>query len=129
VVEGLDLTRVGGEKLRGHTRVLYSVPRLDQLNLLRTLGGNEESDRLVLQLVRHATLPSDSLLKVPIETTPQKATLNRFHSYVLSVSISPVYQAKFAGRRINSAVHPRRLSPMPSEPIMVERQESGASRL
>jgi hypothetical protein len=48
VVEGLDLTGVGGEKLRGPTRVLYGVPRLEQLNLLCALGGDEESYLLAL---------------------------------------------------------------------------------
>jgi hypothetical protein len=48
VVEGLDLTGVGGEKLRGPPGVLYGLPRLDQLDLLRALGGNEESDLLAL---------------------------------------------------------------------------------
>jgi hypothetical protein len=48
VVERLDLTRVRGDQLRRPAGVPYRLPRLGQLDLLHTLGGNQESNLLAL---------------------------------------------------------------------------------
>ena len=53
VVEGLHLTRLGGEQPRRAAGLLYGLPGLGQLDLLDALGRDQERDRAALQLLVH----------------------------------------------------------------------------
>src|SRR5919202_4624345 len=52
MLEALDLAGLDGEQLGLAARLLDCLPRLDQLDLLDPVGG-EEGDPLALKLVRH----------------------------------------------------------------------------
>jgi hypothetical protein len=55
VVEPLDLAVLEGDDLDRRARVLERLPRLDQLDLLEHVGG-EDRHPLALELVRHRIL-------------------------------------------------------------------------